>query len=74
MLTVYTTNTCAYCKMVKKYLTSKKVEYQEVDISEDNTMREKLLSMTGFTSVPVTTREEKFVVGFRPAELANLIA
>jgi glutaredoxin 3 len=74
MLTVYTTKTCAYCTMVKKYLTLKKVEYQEVDVSEDNTIRDKLHNMTGMTSVPVVTKEDKFVVGWNPVGLATLIA
>lgn len=74
MLTVYTTKTCAYCTMVKKYLTLKKQEFTEVDISEDNTIRDKLYNMTGRTSVPVITKEEKFVVGWNPSELATLIA
>lgn len=74
MLTVYTTKTCAYCAMVKKYLTLKKQEYTEVDISENNDLRDKLHKMTGMTSVPVTTKDDKFVVGWQPSQLANLIA
>ena len=74
MLTVYTTKTCAYCTMVKKYLTLKKQEFTEVDVSEDNTLRDKLHTMTGMTTVPVITKGDKFVVGWNPPLLANLIA
>jgi glutaredoxin-like YruB-family protein len=71
MVTVYTTKTCGYCPMVKKYLTLKNVEYQEVDVTEDATIREKLLSLTGMTTVPVTTNGDEFVVGFKPQLLAK---
>lgn len=74
MLTVYTTNACAYCTMVKRYLTLKKVDYQEVDITNDMDTRDRLRKLTGFTTVPITTKEDKFVVGWQPSQLANLIA
>ncbi len=74
MLTVYTTDTCSYCKIVKKYLTSKNVEFQEVDVTSDGSLREKLLKMTGLSTVPVTTNGDDFVVGFQPKLLSELIA
>lgn len=60
--------------MVKKYLTLKNVEYQEVDVSEDANVRDTLFKLTGMTTVPVTTRGEDFVVGFKPALLAKFAA
>jgi len=74
MITVYTTKTCSYCPMVKKYLTLKNVDYNTVDVTEDPQMREQLFKKTGMMSVPVTTSENSFVVGFKPAELAKLIS
>ena len=74
MVTVYTTQTCAYCPLVKKYLEAKGVEYEAVDVTEDKDKREELLSLTGMMSVPVTTKDKNFVVGFKPGELAKLIA
>lgn len=74
MITVYTTKTCAYCTMVKKYLTAKKLNYQEVDVSDDNTIRDKLEKLTGMTSVPVTMKDDAFVVGFQPSLLAKFAA
>lgn len=74
MITVYTTKTCGYCPMVKKYLQVKNVEYREVDVTEDAEMRKELLDKTGLMSVPVTRKDDEFVVGFQPALLSKLIA
>lgn len=72
MITVYTTQTCANCKMVKKYLSAKNVEYREVDVSEDGETRANLLNITGFSAVPVVMRGDDYVVGFQPSLLAKL--
>ena len=33
-ITIFTTNTCAYCGMVKKYLGAKGIGYEEVNLDE----------------------------------------
>lgn len=72
MLTVYTTDSCAYCPMVKKYLTLKGVEYTEVNVSTDPNTRAELFAKTGLMTVPVTTNGKDFVVGWQPQKLADL--
>lgn len=74
MLTVYTTKTCAFCPMVKKYLSMKKTDYREVDVSDDPNIRAELFRVTGMQTVPVTMDGERFVVGWNPAKLSELIA
>jgi glutaredoxin len=74
MLTVYTTKTCAFCPLVKNYLSMKKADYKEVDVSNDIDTRSELLKLTGMQTVPITTDGNRFVVGWKPAELATLIA
>lgn len=71
MLTVYTTENCAFCPMVKKYLQLKNVPYKEVDVTNDSKMRDELIKITGMLTVPVTTDGTNHVVGFNPAKLAQ---
>lgn len=72
MVTVYTTKSCAYCPMVKKFLTMKKIAYQEVDVTNDEAKRAELLEKTGMMSVPVTTDgNDNYVVGWQPAQLTK---
>lgn len=74
MVTVYTTQTCAYCAMVKKYLTSKKVEFTSIDVTDDAEKRKELEEKTGRSGVPVTTNGKEFIYGFQPSLLQKLIA
>lgn len=74
MLTVYTTKSCAYCPMVKKYLTMKNVSYQEVDVTDNMEVRQELLAKTGMQTVPVTSNGSDFVVGWNPGKLAQMLA
>lgn len=73
MVTVYTTSTCAFCPMVKKFLTLKKVDFNVVDVSTDNEKRGELFAKTGMMTVPVTTDGDSFVVGWNPGQLVGLV-
>jgi len=74
MLTVYTTDTCAYCPMVKQYLKHKNVEFKEVNVSLDPDTRGELFKATGMMTVPVVTDGKEYVVGYNPGRLAKLLA
>ncbi len=78
-ITVFTTNTCAYCGMVKKYLDSKGVTYETVNLEEQPHRQAEVLAKSGAMTVPVTLIEkedktEEVVVGFNLARLAPLVA
>lgn len=74
MITVYTTDTCAYCKMVKKYLQAKGVEYVEEDVTNNAEKRQELFDKVGVMQVPVTTNGTDYTVGFQPAQLAKIVS
>jgi glutaredoxin 3 len=73
MVTVYTTQTCSYCVMVKKYLTMKGISFNAVDITDDMETRQKLLDKTGMQTVPVTTDGEDYIVGWNPGQLTKFL-
>ena len=53
-ITIYTSNNCASCKMVKKYLGMKGANYDEVNIEENPERQAELKNLSGQTRVPVT--------------------
>ncbi len=78
-ITIFTTNTCAYCVMVKKWLTQKGHAYEEVNIDQHPERQAEALQLSGALTVPVTvvtkhddTRE--VVVGFNLSKLAPAVA
>ena len=58
MFTIYSTTTCAYCQMVKKFFTLKGVDYKEINLDEAPELRQHALDLSGMTSVPVVTKTE----------------
>lgn len=70
MITVFTTNTCAYCKMVKQYLSMKGKEFNVVNLDDDPEARQSLFEKTGAMTVPITQVGDEFIVGWNPAKLA----
>ena len=74
MITVFTTNQCAYCTMVKKFLTSKGKEYTVVNLEEEPETRQSLLEKTGAMTVPQTMIGNKIIVGWNPGMLAAALS
>nr|WP_239576735.1 glutaredoxin 3 [Archangium primigenium] len=44
---IYTTTYCGYCVRAKDLLKRKGVSYQEIDVTGDDTAREKLVELSG---------------------------
>lgn len=78
-ITIFTTNTCGYCVMVKKWLGSKGHSYQEVNLDQNPARQAEALALSGALTVPVTvvTKEDdtkEVIVGFNLAKLAPAVA
>jgi glutaredoxin 3 len=74
-ITVYTTNACAYCMMVKKYLDSKGEEYNVINLDEQPDQRDKVEAISGVKTVPVTVieaenSEPSVTIGWNPSKLS----
>lgn len=78
-ITIFTTNTCAYCGMVKKWLQTKGYEYEEVNLDQNPERQKEAFEMSGALSVPVTvvTRQDnskEVVVGYNLSRLAPAVS
>lgn len=78
-ITIFTTNTCAYCAMVKKYLDAKAHQYEVVNLDEQPHRQAEALQLSGSLTVPVTvvTKQDdsqEVVVGYNLAKLAPALA
>ena len=62
--TVYTTNTCPYCTMMKTYLTEQNIAFTEVNVQNDKAAGQKLVETTGQMGVPQTQINGKWILGF----------
>lgn len=70
---VYTTPTCPYCVTLKRFLEQKDVEFEEVDVSEDEDALEEMKEKSGQTGVPVVEIGEEVIVGFEKKKIKQLL-
>lgn len=78
-ITIFTTNTCAYCVMVKKYLDIKNHQYEVVNLDEQPHRQAEALSLSGALTVPVTVvtktdDTQEVIVGYNLSKLAPAVA
>lgn len=78
-ITVFTTDTCAYCVMVKRYLGMKGQEYEEVNLNQDPARQQEAFELSGSLTTPITVVEKvddskQVVIGYNLAQLAPALS
>jgi glutaredoxin 3 len=78
-ITIYTTDSCAYCAMVKKWLNLKGYSYEEVNIEAFPERAQEAIDASGQLTVPITivTKADDtqvVVVGYNLSRLAPAVA
>ncbi|MGQ9545731.1 MAG: glutaredoxin family protein [Dehalococcoidia bacterium] len=66
---MYTTPTCPYCKMAKKFLDDNGIKYQELDIVKDKAAREEMKNKCNSLAVPTICVDDEVLVGFNETQL-----
>ena len=77
-VSVYSTTTCPYCVMLKRWLKENDVDFQDILVDLDPKAARKMVELSGQMGVPFTTVEKddgkmNGVVGFDRATLGQLI-
>lgn len=72
-VTIYTTPTCAYCKMTKAFFKEHDVVYEEKDVAADHAAAKEAMEKSGQMSVPIIDIDGTIVVGFDKAHLSQLL-
>lgn len=70
---IFTTPTCAYCKMAKEFFKANSVEFQEFDVASDAKARDEMIQKSGQLGVPVIFIDSALVVGFDKPKLSQLL-
>ena len=61
---VFSTPTCSFCNMAKKYFRERGVRFKDVDVSRDPIAARDMVRRSGQQGVPVIDIGGKIVVGF----------
>jgi len=78
-ITMYTTNVCSSCRMVKQYLATKGLKYSEINIQEQPDKASEAFNISGQMSVPVVVinrgdESPNVIVGYNLAKLAPAVS
>lgn len=79
-ITIFTTNTCSYCGMVKRFLDLKGQDYQVVNLDDTPERRTEAMEASGGAlTVPITvvTKHDdtkEVVIGYNLSQLAPAIS
>lgn len=77
-VTIYTTPTCGFCAMTKRFFKEHKVAYTEKDVSAGVAVAQEMIDRSGQMGVPVTvitdeSGKETLIVGFDRPRLATAL-
>ncbi len=78
-ITIFTTNTCSYCVMVKRFLDMKGKNYDVVNLDDNPERQAEAQAISGALTVPITvvTKQDdsqEVIVGYNLSKLAPAIA
>lgn len=73
MIKVYSTVACPYCVTLKKFLKEHNIEFEDIDVSQDEKARDEMVKKSGQMGVPVVEINGEIVVGFDREKIKQLL-
>ena len=70
---VFSTPTCTYCGMAKRYLRERGIRFTEIDVSRDPQAAQDMIRKSGRQGVPQIDIGGTIVVGFDRARIDQLL-
>jgi glutaredoxin 3 len=71
---VYSTQTCPYCHKAKDFLKEKGVEFEDVDVSQDQERAKEMVEKSGQMGVPVLDVNGTIIIGFDQPKIEEALA
>ncbi len=70
---IFTTLFCPYCYSLKEFLKENKIEFEEIDVLEDEKARQEMIEKSGQMGVPVVEINGEIVIGFDKEKISKLL-
>ncbi len=70
---VYSTATCPYCVMAKKYFEENNIAFEDIDVSASQSAAQEMIKKSGQMGVPVIEIDGKIFVGFDRAGIKKAL-
>ena len=63
-VTIYTKDGCPHCQAAREHFSKQKIQYTEINLSQDTGKIDELVKIAGVRKVPVIVEAGKVTVGF----------
>jgi len=70
---VFSTPTCPYCVTLKQYLKQNNVDFEEIDVSQDEKAQKEMIEKSGQMGVPVVDIDGQIIVGFNKEKISKIL-
>ncbi len=70
---IFSTPTCSFCNLAKRYFKEKNIRFTNVDVSRDQSAARDMMRRTGQMGVPVILINNKAVVGFDKNKINQML-
>lgn len=73
MVKVYSTPSCPYCVTLKNFLKEHKIQFEDIDVSQNEIAQKEMIDKSGQMGVPVIDIEGTIIVGFDQERIKELL-
>lgn len=70
---VFSTETCPFCVTLKDFLKEYDIEFEDINVAENEAAQKEMIEKTGQMGVPVIDIDGQMVVGFDQDKIKNLL-
>lgn len=70
---VFSTPSCPYCVTLKAFLDEKGVQYEHINVAEDEKARDEMIKKSGQMGVPVIEIDGEMIIGFDRDKIIKLL-
>ncbi len=73
MVKLFSTPACVYCVTLKEFLKENNIDFEEIDVSKDEKLKEEIIEKSGQIGVPVLEIDGQIVAGFDKKKICKLL-
>ncbi len=70
---IYSTPACPYCYTLKEFFKEKGIEFEYIDVSADEKVRDDMIKRSGQLGVPVVEIDGQMIIGFDREKILKLL-
>ena len=70
---VFSTPICPYCVTLKEFLKENNIEFEDIDVSQNQEASKEMIEKSGQMGVPVVDIDGQMVVGFNKGKITKLL-